>query len=660
MKGRSCGWLNVPDGVVRKSRAPLRLRSASTFTDLKLRDPLRCPAAPLPARRPPGVCVRWSGLRGFRFSLHAACGLELMDEGQWQSEGPVRRGGTGEAELQSEGSARSPDQNHNRLLEEGEEVEQGPRGGHRTTQDSTNNNNSTGEDEEEEEDDEDEAYEEGSKVEEEDDEEMDSNSGAFSPEPDGQIQDSPSPSPSPTVSEAPLSVECTAVGAAVPELGPSLSACVCVLEERGDDALLPHTLHQIAEALVLERDYQRAIRFLQLERLYHERVLSNIAALQDQWESRWRLVGQGQSSSVSDSDLDIEHLETLRHICRTHTQPRRSAERCELVVKVQRNRVISESAGENHSASERLCGSAETEKLMDEQKRRDDFSEERHRSPASQQGETDSHFPDSSLSPSSSSDPATPSFTVTDSPRLSGGGEEEAESPADTHTVAKVTDALRTGGPGKEMEGGGEPLDTGQDLGPDRTEVAEPVEKGGGEEEVEEAVEALELEAGGEHQEPLDLEVPELRAEDELEEEGHGVETLEVEKTDTLDDLAKRIQVEEITPAAGLVSILKRRASLEGTSSTTPTPKPASKRKVRFRVPDDGLDNEEVGGDPWLLLLLLCLATVVISVGGTALYCTFGDAQSSVCTDFSHNMDFYVGQVQRGVDELRHWLTRGS
>ncbi|KAL6477236.1 hypothetical protein MHYP_G00130710 [Metynnis hypsauchen] len=297
---------------------------------------------------------------------------------------------------------------------------------------------------------------------------------------------------------------------------------------------------------------------------------------------------------------------------------------------------------------------------MDEQKSQDDFSEVRSSSPVSQQGETDSHLPNSFLSPSSSSDSATPSFTMMDSPPLSGGGEEKAESPADTHTVAKLTDALRTGGPGEEMEGGGESLDTGQGTGLDRTEVAEPVEKGGGEEEVEEAVEALELEAGGEHQEPLDLEVPELRVEDELEEEGHGVETLEVEKMDTLDDLAKRIQVKEITPAAGLVSILKRRASLEGTSSTTPTPKPGSKRKVRFRVPDDALDHDDVGGDSWLLLLLLCLATVVISVGGTALYCTFGDAQSSVCTDFSHNMDFYVGQVQRGVDELRHWLTRGS
>ncbi|XP_072545029.1 consortin [Salminus brasiliensis] len=580
-----------------------------------------------------------------------------MDEGQCQSEDPVRRSLAREAELQSQGEARSPDQNHNRLLEEGEEVEQGPGGGRRIHQDSTNNNH-TGEEEEkeEEEEDEDEAYEEGSKVEEEEDEEeMDSNSGAFSPEPDGQLQHSQSPSP--TASEGLLSPECVPVGAAVSlELGPSLAACVCVLEERGDDALLPLTLHQIAEALVLEGDYQRAIRFLQLEKLYHERVLSNIAALQEHWESRWRLIGQYQTSSVSSSDWDIEHLERLRHICRTHRQPTRSSERCELVAKVQQNSVISADQG---SVSKRPCSS---EELMEELKSQGDFTEESRSSPLGQQEETKTHVYDSSPSPTSSSLSATPSLTVTDSPPAGGGGEEEGKRPADTHThtpVAELTDTQRAEGPGVAMEGGGESLDTGQDLGSERVDVAETEEKRGEDEvEVEEAVEALELEAGREPQEPLDLEVPELRVEEELEEEGHGVETLE--RADTLDDLAKRIQVEEITPAAGLVSILKRRVSLEGTSSTTPTPKPASKRKVRFRVPDDGLDHDEVGGDSWLLLLLLCLATVVISVGGTALYCTFGDAQSSVCTDFSHNMDFYVGQVQRGVDELRHWLTRGS
>ncbi|CAM4648634.1 unnamed protein product [Leuciscus chuanchicus] len=45
-----------------------------------------------------------------------------------------------------------------------------------------------------------------------------------------------------------------------------------------------------------------------------------------------------------DGDLDAEHLEKLRHICRTHRQPARSIEKCE-VSKVQRNSVISETLG---------------------------------------------------------------------------------------------------------------------------------------------------------------------------------------------------------------------------------------------------------------------------------------------------------------------------
>lgn len=48
----------------------------------------------------------------------------------------------------------------------------------------------------------------------------------------------------------------------------------------------------------------------------------------------------------------------------------------------------------------------------------------------------------------------------------------------------------------------------------------------------------------------------------------------------------------QITPAAGLVSILKRRVSLEGANSSAPAPpKPVAKRKVRFREPDEGLDH---------------------------------------------------------------------
>lgn len=65
---------------------------------------------------------------------------------------------------------------------------------------------------------------------------------------------------------------------------------------------------------------------------------------------------------------------------------------------------------------------------------------------------------------------------------------------------------------------------------------------------------------------------------------------------------------------------------------------------------------DEVGGDSCLILLLLCLVTVVISVGGTALYCTLLDTYSNICTDFTHNVDFYVVNVRRLVEGLGRWL----
>ncbi|KAJ3593593.1 hypothetical protein NHX12_005927 [Muraenolepis orangiensis] len=125
-----------------------------------------------------------------------------------------------------------------------------------------------------------------------------------------------------------------------------------------------------------------------------------------------------------------------------------------------------------------------------------------------------------------------------------------------------------------------------------------------------------------------------------------------------LDDQAKLITIEEVTPASGLVSILKKRSVCASESSES-IQAPA-KRRVRFKVADDGYDQEVGGGDSCLLLFLLCFVTVVISIGGTALYCVLGDAHSTVCQDFSLNADFYVGQLQRGVSHLQHWLTSGS
>lgn len=125
--------------------------------------------------------------------LHALGQLDHMDDGQWQSDGPVRWGEVTDPELLNDSvpSCR-PDENKNRLVEEAEEVEQGPRGGQRLLlHDNTNNN---GEDEDydcSKLDDDEEDNEDG-------EEEMDSTSGVYSPELDGHIRDSPTPSPSPT------------------------------------------------------------------------------------------------------------------------------------------------------------------------------------------------------------------------------------------------------------------------------------------------------------------------------------------------------------------------------------------------------------------------------------------------------------------------------
>ncbi|CAL8353000.1 unnamed protein product [Merluccius merluccius] len=65
---------------------------------------------------------------------------------------------------------------------------------------------------------------------------------------------------------------------------PALLAYLEQLERRGDDAHLPQYLHQIAEAFVNQGDYQRAVRCIQLERLYHNRLLQNLNSLQEQWD----------------------------------------------------------------------------------------------------------------------------------------------------------------------------------------------------------------------------------------------------------------------------------------------------------------------------------------------------------------------------------------
>ncbi|XP_037602720.1 consortin isoform X1 [Sebastes umbrosus] len=483
---------------------------------------------------------------------------------------------------------------------------------------------------------------------------------------------------------------------------PALLESLEDLAQRGDDTHLPQYLHQIAEAFVLHEDYQKALWCIQLERLYHQRVLDNLNALQEQWESQCR---------SSSSDLATQHLDTLKNICQTHSRPgSRDAECASLDLL----RPTFEEGGALPS-----CTSVHQVDKGMEQRAQD------------------------------SSHPVTPSIKLTDGLNSPEVSEQDREDPdrevegRDCFHGDQLTDKQGSDREGGEAEGGVEytisaignglhPPTAGEmdqskpaeqqggDLGPAQEKEAKRDEE---KRDVEEAAEALEMEDEGEEEEEeerqkerdsslcqkalsvetlgsgAEVEVQQLHqealAEEKLheqtqeahlpqeahmkqqeqdEEEGEEweeEEEYEVEQIDiirgaaTLDDMAKLITIQEMSPASGLVSILKKRHvyvdNVSVSASLEPQPDQISaKRRVRFKVPDDGYEQDVGGGDSCLLLFLLCLVTVVISVGGTALYCALGDPHSSVCQDFTRNADFYIGQIQSGITHIQHWFSPGS
>ncbi|XP_029902888.1 consortin, connexin sorting protein b [Myripristis murdjan] len=351
-----------------------------------------------------------------------------------------------------------------------------------------------------------------------------------------------------------------------PGPSPELLASLQALGDSSDDTLLPQSLHQIALACSLKEDYQWAVQFLQLEKLYHERLLSNLAALQDNWESQWRERRNTESSLPAESNsIGQEHIETLSQICKTHQRPSLNVE------KITPNAMLKD--------LQSIVGPWDKTEIPPSHNGKDNKPETTHQDE----------------------------------------GEAEQSVNAEPEQLPPHTDHQ---GQGEEEEGGEEETyEEGQEVGEEEEEEEDLCEETPEEEEVK-----VEWPTG----------VPQASAK----------------------DLAKLSHTEGSSSPDGLVSILKRRrASLDG----LPPPGPAatkniSKRKVRFSEPEDGIEQDEVGGDSCLILLLLCLVTVVISIGGTALYCTLVDTYSNICTDFSHNVDFYVMNVRRFFDELRHWL----
>ncbi|KAK2854209.1 hypothetical protein Q5P01_006870 [Channa striata] len=471
------------------------------------------------------------------------------------------------------------------------------------------------------------------------------------------------------------------------------------LAQKGDDAHFPQYLHQIAETFVLHEDYQRAIWCIQLERLYHTRVLDNLNSLQEQWENKCR----GTSFN-----LESQHLDPLKHICQTHSRPR---------------------------ARDAVCASLDCLRPT---------SDERVAQPVcASVHQVDGGMQKKAEDPSFSriSQPVIPVVNLAErlkSPETSGTDKELRD--RECFQASPLTDMERSNrevgstitviGKGLHPSGAGgmDQSNSAEQQGGDSGPAPEKeVKREEGERDVEEAVDALEMkDEGGEeedekrkdgdsalcpealpaetrvsgtevevqqphqevpveeklHKETQDsaqtslhqevhLQKAAVRQEEQSEEEDEEEEEYEVEQADlireaaSLDDMAKLITVEEVSPASGLVSILKKRSvcvdnEVASAGSDSRPDKPTAKRRVRFKVPDDGFEQDVGGGDSCLLLFLLCLVTVVISLGGTALYCALGDVHSSVCQDFSRNVDFYIGQIQRGIAQLQHWFTPGS
>ncbi|XP_026149766.1 consortin isoform X2 [Mastacembelus armatus] len=466
------------------------------------------------------------------------------------------------------------------------------------------------------------------------------------------------------------------------------------LTQKGDDAHFPQYLHQIAETFVLQEDYQWALWCIQLERLYHQRLLENLNALQKQWEKQCR---------NNSSDLKIQHLETLKDICLTHSRPRARDAVCASLdclmstfeesgalpayTSVHQVRGMEQRSEDpfypqsghavipsNNVADSTEVPSEDCENPDRELDERDNF----HRSQLTDKECSDRERAEAEVACS---------ITVLGNVlHPSRSGEMDQSNPAEQQGGDLV--------PALEKEAKREEEDRG-------VEAAGPLEMKDEEEEEEEekqkekdyplcqkALKVQMLVSGAEvevqqlhqeaflkeklHEETQEAHPPQEahmkqqeQGEEEEEEEEYEVQQADIIRdAASLDDMAKLITVEEISPASGLVSILKKRdacvdsMSVSGRSEPSPD-KPTAKRRVRFKVPEDSYEYDVGGGDSCLLLFLLCLVTVVISVGGTALYCALGDAHSSVCQDFSRNADFYIGQIQRGISQILHWLTPG-
>ncbi|XP_040285253.1 consortin [Bufo bufo] len=497
--------------------------------------------------------------------------------------------------------------------------------------------------------------------------------------------------------------------------------------EQTDGRMLSMCLHQIAETYFQEEDYEKAMQFIQLERVYHEQLLANLSAIQEQWETKWKKTKSASLPSPLENDLSRQELEMLSNICGSHHEPQASIWQSSTSEKIQKLHQLKGSVGYDvdgecpdrasgsgiKMSESRKPGVAEmTEHSLPDGSTTGNLSmvadhqavsgkshtegqkfitcERSLESPTLSTGtggraNPDSSFPSGDVGQNNNllQPEATPRGNVSEIETLSKDRTEERadnlmvdklitasivhsdcslETQDDctegssflectsfiqtVHTVSSSEDGATTRIINTESQVGETELCP---IGSANQKCLEELNKSQRQATVEFIASLLngDLKESENFLAHLDFQ-EETYSEDEM--SPSPGESVLGDNLLSLDELAKRIEIEEVSPAAGLVSILKTRNGSDGENHKK------TKRKVRFLETDDVLDQEEIGGGSCILLVALCLVTVFLSIGGTALYCTFADVESSVCKDFTANMDFYYTQAVNGVEELKHWL----
>ncbi|NWW21905.1 CNST protein, partial [Falcunculus frontatus] len=532
--------------------------------------------------------------------------------------------------------------------------------------------------------------------------------------------------------------------------------------EQMDSKILPLCLHQIAETYFQEEEYEKAMKFIQLERLYHEQLLANLSSIQEQWERKWKTAVPSPVTTLRNSDKELsgQELEKLTRVCSSHQQQyyhilqlvaAENTWESSCLPQLMESRNLKEREAAAFKSGTETCpgaGPKKEEKQLSTVCPGENKTERQTEAASLRVAAGKDHMEEQHCSAESTLEPHTQSTGTVGRPssgclssgdaskdnglqlrerqlskdavKIEGAGEPGVKLPLEPMVDALVlTDAdymptdlvpsdkdvpadrnlLRS----KHAAGASEiasgrlgnsdvkqqqiqPDDDDEKSSWDRTasdecsgchkvsehentaysRVCEEIKRAAGQEERVDNEEQEDLflrflngniidteeSANLANQEDFDT-VPDILPE---RASYNSLEALSLDDSfSSLDELTRRIEITEIAPVEGLVSILKKRDDRDG-KTIAQVQQRQTKRRVRFQEMEDTLDQDEVSGGSCVLLILLCIATVFLSIGGTALYCTFGDMESPVCTDFADNMDFYYTQILQRVEELKHWI----